>query len=108
MKQDHAPLWTVALGCSLEHVHQSHQRNVETEDAIFAALEFIAKEVVSDELLLVVDVFLGPEGQHHVVDTLECISRHLRALGDYLQVVFETAFPREVAIQVVVLHARNA
>ena len=69
--------------------------------------DLVLEEVVADELLLVVDVLLGPVADDHVVDALERVARDLRPLADDLQVILERALPSEVAIQLEVLHRGN-
>jgi hypothetical protein len=53
----------------------------------------VLEEVVADELLLVVDVLLGPVADDHVVDALVRVARDLRVLAHDLQVVLEGALP---------------
>ncbi len=107
VQQDHPLLRSVALGRGLEHVHQTHQRDVEAEDGVCPLPDLVAEEVVANELLLAVDVLLGPEAHDHVVDPLERVARHLGPLTDDLEVVVEGAFPGQIAVQVVVLHGRD-
>ena len=90
VQQDHAPLGAVALGRALEHVHQPHQRDVEAEDGVAAAVLLVLEEVVADQPLLVVDVLFLPVRQDHVVDALERgAARHDGVLADDVQVLLE-------------------
>jgi hypothetical protein len=104
VQQDDALLGPVALGRRLEDVHEAHQRDVEAEDGVRAAVLLVLEEVVADELLLVVDVLLGPVADDHVVEALVRVARDLRPLTDELQVLFEGPLPVELLVELQVLH----
>ncbi len=104
VQQDDALLGAVAFARCLQHVHEPHERNVETEHRVTPRVHLVLEEVVPNELLLVVGVLLGPVANDHVVDPLERVARDLRGLADELEIIFERPFPREVAVEVVVLH----
>jgi hypothetical protein len=107
VQEDDALFRTVPLGCRLEDVHQAHQRNVQTEDGVGASFDLVFEEVVTDELLLVVDVLLGAVTDDHVVNALERVTGHLWTLAHDLEVVFEGTFPRKIAVQGEVLQRGN-
>jgi hypothetical protein len=97
MQQQDAFLGPVALGRRLEHVDQLHQRDVEAEYGIDAAMFLVVEEVVVDDFFLVLEVVPRPFGQDHVVDALEGGARHPRVMAHDLQVVLETPFPVLIA-----------
>ena len=107
MEENDAALRTVPLGRGLEHVHEPHERDVEAEHRVLAAVGFVAEEVEAHELLLVVDVLLGAVRNHHVVHALKRVARHVRPLADDRKVLFEAPLPGEIAVPVVVLHERD-
>ena len=76
--------------------------------AFCAAGLLVLEEVVADELLLVVDVLLGPVADDHVVEALVRVARDLRPLADDRQVVLEAALPVQLAVQLEVLHRGDA
>ncbi len=108
VQEDDALLRAVSLGGGLEHVHQAHQRDVEAEDGVGAGVLLVLEEVVTDELLLVVDVLLGPVADDHVVKPLVRVARHLRLFANDSQVLLEAAFPVQLAIQLEILHRGDA
>jgi hypothetical protein len=67
--------------------------SIEPEDRVLTAVDLVAEEVVTDQLLLVVDVLLGAVRDHHVVQALKRIARDLRPFAHDVQVLLETAFP---------------
>jgi hypothetical protein len=103
VQKDDAAFRTIALRRGLEHVHEPHQRNVETEDRVFAVVDFVAEEVVANELLLVVDVLFRPVRDDHVIDALECVPRGLWPFSNDGEVFLERPLPGEVAVPLVVL-----
>jgi hypothetical protein len=103
VQQDDAALGAVALRRALQHVHQPHQRDVETEHGVLAAVRAVLEELVPDQLLLVVDVLLDTVRQHHVVEALVRIARDLRRLANQRQVVLEGPLPGELFVRGVVL-----
>src|SRR5690606_14369229 len=68
-----------------------------------AAVRLVAEELVTDQLLLVVDVLLDAVAQHHVVEALVRGPRHLRAAPHQGEVVLEAALPRQLLVGGVVL-----
>src|SRR5262249_27547967 len=104
VEEDDALLRAVPLGGRLEDMHQTHERDVEAEDAVGAAARLVLEEVVADELLLVVGVLLDPVADDHVVRALEGVARDLRVLTDDVEVVLERALPREIAVKREILH----
>src|SRR6185503_11384146 len=100
VQQDDATLWPVPFGRGLEHVHEPHERDVETEDAVLALVYLVPEEVVADELLLVVYVLFSAVRDDHVVHALKGVTRDLRPVSNDGEVLFERALPREVAVAV--------
>src|SRR5690606_19108378 len=68
----------------------------------------VVKEVVADQLLLVVDVLGLPVRQDHVVQALEGGPRDLGVLLDDAEVILERAFPVLLLVALLVLHRRDA
>ncbi len=97
MQQQHPLLGSVPLGRRLEDVDQLHQRDVETEDGVHAAVVLVVEEVVVQDSFLVFVVFPRSLQEEHVVDALERRARHLRVVPDDLEVVLEASFPVLVA-----------
>src|SRR5690606_26071830 len=76
-----------------------------SEHGVLAVLDLVPKEVVADQLLLVVDVLLGTVRNDHVVDALKRVPGHLGPLTYDAQVVFERSLPRQVEVARLVLEA---
>ena len=104
MEQDDALLGAVPFGGRLEHVHEPHERDVEAVDRVGAVPRLVLEEVVTDELLLVVDVLLGAVAHDHVVEALVRVARDLRPLTNDRQVLLERALPMQLLVQLEVLH----
>src|SRR6185369_4254185 len=105
VQQDHAAFGAVAFGRALEHVHETHERDVEAEDGVAPAVVLVLEEVVADEPLLVVDVLFLPVGQDHVVNALEGRAGDRGVLAHQRQVVLEAAGPVQLGILLAVLHS---
>ena len=103
MQQDHATLRAVAVGGALEHAHQPHERNVEPEHRVPAAMRMVLEEVIAYQLLLVIDVFFLAMCQNHVVYSLKRVAGNARVPADDVEIVLEAAFPMELLVLVVVL-----
>ena len=97
MQKQHALLGAVALRRRLEHVRQLHERDVEPEDGVDAAVLLVVEEVVVDDLLLVFEILPRSLGQDHVVDALERRARDLGVVAHDLKVVLEAPLPVLVA-----------
>jgi hypothetical protein len=93
VEQDDSLLWSIALRCSVQHVNQAHQGDVQAEDRVFPVLDWIFEERITNQPLLVVDVFLFAVRDYHVVKALERVARNLRFVSNDLKVLFEGAFP---------------
>jgi hypothetical protein len=106
--EDDALFWAVALRGCLQHVHQTHQRDVESEDGVLSVSNRIGEEGIALEALFVVDVLLFAVAHDHVVKALERVARYLGPLTHDLQILLEAAFPVQVSIAVVVLQSGNA
>jgi hypothetical protein len=98
VQQDDAPLGAVARGRALEDVDEPHERDVEPEEGVLAAVLLVLEEVVADDPLLVVDVLLLAVRQDHVVHALVGGPGDLGVLPDDLEVVLERAFPVELLV----------
>jgi hypothetical protein len=106
--QDDALFWAVTLRGGLQHVHEAHERDVEPEDGVSAAVDGIREERIALEALLIVDVLLFAVTHDHVVKALKRIARDLRALTHHLQIFLEASLPMQVSIRVVVLKGSDA
>ncbi len=107
VQQDHAALGAVALGRAVQHADQPHERDVEPEDRVAAAVLLVLEEVVADQPLLVVDVLFLAVRQDHVVDALEGEARDGRVLADDGQVVLERAGPVQLRVFLQILKRCN-
>jgi hypothetical protein len=108
VQQDDALLGPVSLRRALEDVDQLHQRHVQAEDRVPAAVGLVVEEVVADEPLLVVDVFRLPVAEDHVVDALEGRAGDARVLTDDLQVFLERSLPVQLLEAGLVLEGGDA
>ena len=93
VQEDDALLRAVAVRRRLEDVDEAHERDVEAEDRVLAAVVLVLEEVVADQALLVVDVLFLPVGQDHVVHALVRGARDLRVLANELEVLLERTGP---------------
>src|SRR5690606_25659961 len=63
-----------------------------------AAADRVVEEVVVRDLLLVLSVLPGTEGEDHVVEALEGVTRDGRVLSDPFEVVGERSLPDQILI----------
>ena len=79
MQQEDALLGAVAVGRGLEVVDEAHQRPVEAEHRVAAAVDGIVEQPVVGVPLVLARVVGGAVGQDHVVEPLVGVARHPRA-----------------------------
>jgi len=103
VQQQDALLGSEAHRGGLEHRDQSHQRDVEAEDRIAAAVGLVVEEAKVRDLLLVVDVLLAAVADDHVVQPLVGGPCDARILPHDLEVVLERPAPVQVFVLLVIL-----
>ena len=108
VEEDDALLRPVPLGRGLEDVDEAHQRDVEAEDRVRAAVLLVLEEVVADELLLVVDVLLGPVADDHVVERAGTRCASPAAFRGRSRGTPRSRPPSEARVELEVLHRGDA